>query len=64
MTWARMWLPEKFTARRGRSEVPLTLRRTRTWVRMREALEVSLAIGIPYLLCAVLPSLRMICSPA
>src|SRR5476651_8996 len=44
ITYARMWWPEKFTARRGRSVVPLTLRRTRTWVRMREALEVNLAI--------------------
>src|SRR5260221_3898246 len=49
ITWARMWWREKFTARRGRSVVPLTLRRTRTWVRMREALEVSLAIGVSLL---------------
>src|SRR5208282_1931374 len=38
ITCARMWWPEKFTARRGR-----------TWVRMREALEVSFAIRLSLL---------------
>ncbi|MFC5043175.1 hypothetical protein [Ornithinimicrobium kibberense] len=64
-SWTKTWREDRLTTRRGRSAVPVTRLRRRTWRRLRAAslvLERLTICAMAYL--PAFPTLRRMCSPS